>query len=141
MTFQEFLQFKTAQAIVEHIETLSDAEAREVIDQLDESTIELIEAVLDEKLQSPYISSLKGTMYGGVNRNFLNQINRVRAEQGKKPLDIKTARIVQSMKRPTLNRKDKLAAERRERTGTTAPAHIQQQRSRNSPIDDGPQPF
>lgn len=48
MTFREFLEIKNAQAIVEHIETLSDAEARELIEQLDESTIELIEAILDE---------------------------------------------------------------------------------------------
>jgi len=48
MTFQEFLQFKTAQAIVEHIETLSEAEACELINQLDESTVELIEALLNE---------------------------------------------------------------------------------------------
>jgi hypothetical protein len=48
MTFQDFLQFKTAQAIVEHIETLSDAEAREFVDQLDEQTVGLIEAMLNE---------------------------------------------------------------------------------------------
>lgn len=48
MTFQDFLQFKTAQAIVEHIETLSEAEACELINQLDEQTVRLIEALLNE---------------------------------------------------------------------------------------------
>lgn len=48
MTFREFLEIKNAQAIVEHIETLSDDQARELIEQLDESTIELIEALLNE---------------------------------------------------------------------------------------------
>jgi len=48
MTFREFLEIKTAQAIVEHIETLSDDQACEFVDQLDESTVQLIEALLNE---------------------------------------------------------------------------------------------
>ena len=44
MTFQEFLAAKRAAAIVEHLETLSEAEAIEILEQLDRATLELIEA-------------------------------------------------------------------------------------------------
>ena len=48
MNFQEFLAVKRATAIVEHLETLDESEAAELLEQLDDATIELIEALLDE---------------------------------------------------------------------------------------------
>jgi hypothetical protein len=48
MTFQEFLASKRALAIVEHMQTLSEADARELFESLDNDTIELIEQLLDE---------------------------------------------------------------------------------------------
>jgi hypothetical protein len=48
MTFQEFLATKRALAIVEHMETLSEADALELFEQLDDATVELIEQLLDE---------------------------------------------------------------------------------------------
>lgn len=48
MTFQEFVAIKQAQAIAEHLETLGEAEAVELLNQLDESTVELVEAILNE---------------------------------------------------------------------------------------------
>lgn len=48
MTFQEFLATKRALAIVEHMETLSEADALELFESLDDATVELIEQLLDE---------------------------------------------------------------------------------------------
>jgi hypothetical protein len=49
MTFQEFLATKRALAIVEHMDTLSEADARELFESLDDSTVELIEQLLSEE--------------------------------------------------------------------------------------------
>jgi len=48
MRFQEFLAAKRAMAIVEHMNTLSEDDARELFESLDDDTIELIEQLLDE---------------------------------------------------------------------------------------------
>ena len=50
MNFQEFLAIKQAVALVEHMDTLSEQDARDLFNQLDQATIELIEAVLSENL-------------------------------------------------------------------------------------------
>jgi hypothetical protein len=84
MTFQEFLQFKTAQAIVEHIETLSEAEAREFVDQLDESTIQLIEAVLSEiKTTTPIEQQI-----ANLERKLEKQANEAKTRAALGPKDI-----------------------------------------------------
>jgi len=83
MTFQEFLEIKTAQAIVEHLETLSRAEAVELLEQLDEPTIELVEAVLSEgqkriERQIYSIRSKKPTLIPGEDEKAL--INKAQAK-------------------------------------------------------------
>ena len=48
MDFKQFLAAKQALALVEHMETLSEADALELFNTLDEETVEFIEAVLSE---------------------------------------------------------------------------------------------
>ena len=48
MNFQEFLAIKQAVALVEHMDTLGEHDARDLFNQLDEATIELVEAVIAE---------------------------------------------------------------------------------------------
>lgn len=48
MNFQEFLARKRALALVEHMNTLSESDAQELFDSLDEETVEFVEAVLNE---------------------------------------------------------------------------------------------
>lgn len=48
MNFQEFLAAKQAIALVEHMNTLSEADALELFETLDAETVEFIEMVLDE---------------------------------------------------------------------------------------------
>ena len=103
MTFQEFLQFKTAQAIVEHVETLSDAEAREFVDQLDESTVELIEALLNE-------ISLKKTerVARSLEKKIAGETNDIKRAKLKDRLDaarkVQDAKLALRAKRVVANR-------------------------------------
>jgi hypothetical protein len=60
MNFQEFLASKRALAIVEHMQTLSEADARELFESLDDATVELIEQLLGE--------GILGTVVGGVKK-------------------------------------------------------------------------
>lgn len=48
MNFKEFVAIKQAQAIVEHLETLGETQAADLLEQLDDATVELIEQLLDE---------------------------------------------------------------------------------------------
>lgn len=48
MDFKQFLAAKQALALVEHMDTLSEADAQQLFDTLDEETVEFIEAVLSE---------------------------------------------------------------------------------------------
>lgn len=48
MDFKQFLAAKQALALVEHMQTLSEADAQQLFDTLDEETVEFIEAVLSE---------------------------------------------------------------------------------------------
>ena len=50
MNFQEFLARKRALALVEHMNTLSEQDAQQLFDTLDEETVEFIQAVLNENL-------------------------------------------------------------------------------------------
>jgi len=68
MNFKEFLASKRALAIVEHMETLSEADARELFESLDDSMIELIEQLLGEgsRGQKPAgrkIAAIRNKMY------------------------------------------------------------------------------
>ena len=54
MDFKQFLAAKQALALVEHMQTLSEADALELFNTLDEETIEFIEAVLSENLPSNF---------------------------------------------------------------------------------------
>lgn len=68
MTFQEFIEIKQAQAIVEHLETLGEAQAIELLEQLDDATVELIEQILDEgsrgeKRAGRVMAALRKKMY------------------------------------------------------------------------------
>lgn len=48
MTFSEFVAHKQTIKFLEHLDTLSESEARKVLDSLDEDTLQAIETVLNE---------------------------------------------------------------------------------------------
>jgi len=74
MTFQEFLATKRALAIVEHMETLSEDDARELFESLDDATVELIEQLLDENLQKhPMTGKI---MPGGFTRKTYKELEK-----------------------------------------------------------------
>lgn len=55
MNFQEFLARKRALALVEHMDTLSESDALDLFNSLDEDTVEFIEQVLSEfEISDPY---------------------------------------------------------------------------------------
>lgn len=64
MDFKQFLAVKQALALVEHMETLSEQDAQQLFDTLDEETIEFIEAVLSENLQKNPIDNKP--LYAGL---------------------------------------------------------------------------
>ena len=84
MNFQEFLARKQALALVEHMNALSEADALELFNTLDEETIEFIEAVLSEEQDeedAPMTKVVKGAIPSAYSQDRLEKPFSVETEK------------------------------------------------------------
>lgn len=110
MDFKQFLAAKQALALVEHMETLSEQDAQQLFDTLDEETVEFIEAVLSE---------ISAGTYKKQRGEFVDYLTSPASNE--KPDPTKSAKFLAAFrayeqrggKDPVLARKDRRAAQRR----------------------------